>query len=150
MILDTTAGTCILGSNFDKLITMYRDSEHEDYPHCTVGKLWHHADWLLLNVDDEITRYYASIIKQRFSIDLHWKSKWGAHVSVIRGEALPNPEKWGRDEGREIKIYYTHQVYTNADHWWVNVISEELADIRTSYGLPPEKKFFHLTVGRTL
>jgi len=149
MIIDTTAGTCILGSNFDRLITTYRVREYEDYPHCTVGKLWYHDDWLLLQVDDEIARYYSSIIKQRFDIDLHWRSKWGAHVSVIRGEAIPKPEKWGEDEGREIQIYYTHQIYTNKDHWWLNVISEELADIRAGYGLPPEKKFFHLTIGRT-
>jgi hypothetical protein len=149
MIITKGEGTAVLGSSFDRLITTFRAKEFDDYPHRTVGKLWYHDDWLLLQVDDEIARYYSFVIKQRFDIDLQRRSKWGAHVSVIRGEPLPKAEGWGHNDGKEIEIYYTHHVFTNGDHWWLNVVSEELADIRTSYGLPPEKKFFHLTIGRT-
>jgi hypothetical protein len=30
----------------------------------------------------------------------------------------------------------------------LNVRCDELADIRSSYGLPTNKRFFHLTIGR--
>ena len=148
MIVDTTNGTHILGSNFGRLITTFRDKEGANYVHQTVGKLQYVDDWLLLRVDDEIARYYAEMIRKRFDINLHWKSKWGAHVSVIRGENLPNKDGWGNDEGREVSIKYTHDIYTNNTHWWLNVLCDELADIRTSYGLPTNKRFFHLTIGR--
>lgn len=150
MIIDTTAGTCILGSKFDRMLTTYREHENIEYPHRTIGILrWLPGDWLLLQVDDDIARYYSSVIKKQFGIDLNWKAKSGAHVSVIRGEQLPIPDHWEEDEGREIEIAYTHQLYTNGEHWWLNVMCDELADIRTSYGLPTNKRFFHLTIGRT-
>lgn len=148
MIIDPSAGTCILGRDFDRLITTYRVREYEDYPHTVTGVLRYVDDWLMLAVDDEILRYYSSTIKKEFGVELHWRSKFGGHVSVIRGEPLPNPANWGHDEGREVKIWYTHQIYTNGEHWWLNVVCDELADIRSSYGLPTNKKFFHLTIGR--
>lgn len=142
-------GTHILGSNFGRLITTYRDRENAAYVHEAVGTLRYADDWLLLQVDDEIARYYASILKTRFGITVQHRSKWGAHVSIIRGEELPNPDGWGADHGREIAIRYTHDIYTNGAHWWLNVESDDLADIRAGYGLPPEKRHFHLTIGRT-
>lgn len=148
IIIDKTEGTCVLGSRFNKLITTYRDRLDAEYVHSTKGILQYHDDWLLLQVDDEIARYYAASIKQRFLIDLHHKSKWGAHVSIIRGEPLPDGSKWGHDEGREIEIQYTHQIYTNGEHWWLNVECDELAEVRAQYGLPSDKRFFHLTIGR--
>lgn len=148
MIIDTYNGTHVLGSSFGRLITTYRDKEQANYVHEVVGKLRYADDWLLLQVDDEIARYYADVIRKRFDIPLHHRSKWGAHVSVIRGELLPNPNGWGSDEGREIKIKYTHDIYTNNTHWWLNVECDELAEIRERYGLPANKRFFHLTIGR--
>lgn len=150
MIIDASEGTCILGSRFGRLLTTYRAREHEPYEHSTYGTLRHlDGNWLILRVDDEIPRYYASVLKRELGVDLNWRAKAGAHVSVIRGERLQRAEHWGRDEGRRVKLWYTHQVYTNGEHWWLNVVCDELADIRTSYGLPTNKRFFHLTVGRT-
>jgi len=148
MIIDTSNGTCILGSNFGRLVTTYRDRGGDDYTHSVVGRLQQVDDWLILKVDDDIARYYASTIKTRFGINLHWRARAGTHVSVIRGEKLPKPELWGKDQGKKIKINYTHQIYTNGEHWWLNVECDELALIRSSYGLPTNKKWFHLTIGR--
>ena len=147
MIIDPSNGTCILGSNFGRLITTYRDREGDDYNHSVVGCLRYVDDWLLLQVNNEIVRYYSHTIEKRFGIKLH-RSKFGAHVSIIRGERLPKPDKWGRDEGRKVKIHYTHQIHTNGEHWWLNVKCDEMAEIRSSYGLPTNKRFFHLTIGR--
>lgn len=150
MIIDAAAGTCIIGSNFGQLVTTYRDREATEYEHSTVGILrWLPDNWLMLQVDNDIARYYASTIKSEFGIDLNWKAKSGAHVSVIRGEHLPIVDHREADEGRSIEIFYTHQIYTNGEHWWLNVVCDELADIRSSYGLPTNKRFFHLTIGRT-
>lgn len=148
MIIDTSNGTCVLGSSFNRLVTTYRDREGDDYTHSVVGTLQYDDDWLFVKVNNEISRYYSNQVEKRFGLKLLSPSKRGAHVSVIRGERLKKPQNWGKDNGRKIKIYYTHQVFTNSEHWWLNVKCDELADIRSSYGLPTNKRFFHLTFGR--
>src|SRR4051812_39505254 len=102
MFINTIHGTHVLGSHSGRLITAYRDRENAAYVHEAVGTLRYVDDWLLLQVDDEIARYYSDMLRVRFGITLHHRSKWGAHVSIIRGETLPNPEGWAADEGREI------------------------------------------------
>ena len=149
MIIDTSAGTCVLGSNFGRLITTYRDRGGDFYPHQTIGTLHYADDWLLVDVDDEIARYYANQLEKRFGIKVHWRSLWGAHVSAIRGEKpRVNGDRWGHDEGRVVLVKYTHNIYTNGQHWWLNVECNELAEVRGFYGFGTTKRWFHLTVGR--
>lgn len=147
--LDPSAGTHVLGSNFGKLETTYRDRLGDNFCHSVAGTLRYTGHWLLLQCDDEIARYYASLVQRRFGIKLHWKSQWGAHVSVIRGEQLlKNQERWGYHEGDTVKIKYTHDVYTNGQHWWLNVECDKLSKVRGFYGFGTRKKWFHLTIGR--
>lgn len=149
LMLDPSAGTHVLGSNFGKLLTTYRDREGDNFCHATAGILRYTGHWLLLQCDDEIARYYAAEVQRRLGIKLHYKSQWGAHVSVIRGEKLlKNETKWGWHEGKEVRIKYTHDIYTNGQHWWLNVECDALAKVRGFYGFGTKKRWFHLTIGR--
>lgn len=149
LLIDSKHGTHILGSNFGRLITTYRDQEGDNFAHQTIAKLKYIDNWLHAMIDDEICRYYAAMVEKRFGIKLHWKSMWGGHVSVVRGEEiLINQDKWGHDKEREIVINYSHDIYTNGHHWWLNVESEEISAIRKFYGLPGEERHLHLTIGR--
>jgi hypothetical protein len=148
-MVDAENGTHILGSKFGRLVTTYRGDVGDSYPHETIGKFKYLDNWLHVLVDDEICRYYASMIEKRFGIKLHWKSMWGGHVSVVRGEdLLVNQDKWGHDENKEVLIKYSHDIYTNGYHWWLNVQCDEISEIRKFYGLPGEERHLHLTVGR--
>lgn len=150
ILIDPSAGTHVIGSRLGRLITTYRAREGDDYPHSVVGKLHFADDWLLVNLKGDVQDYYAWYVKKLFGIKLHVRSLWGAHVSVIRGETITkNKHMWGKMEGMPITINYTHNIYTNGEHWWLNVESEELANLRDGFGMAKtNKKWFHLTIGR--
>jgi hypothetical protein len=149
MHIDTSQGTHVLGSSFGRLNTTYRDREGDNYIHSVVGTLQYIDDWLLVRVDDEIARYYAQMVYVRFGIKLQHKTQWGAHVSAIRGEpSLINGPEWGHDDGKEVLVQYTHDVYTNGNHWWLNALCDDLTSVRGFYGHPTTKRWFHLTIGR--
>lgn len=149
VIVNPLDGSHVLGRKFDRIITTYRGDLGDNFIHQTVGSVKYSHDWLVIDTDDEICRYYAAIVEKNFGVKLHWKSMWGGHVSVIRGEELlANADKWGHDEGREVVINYSHDIYTNGQHWWLNVKSKEISDLRTFYGLPENDRNIHLTIGR--
>lgn len=107
--------------------------------------------WLVLMCDDEISKYYRHLFNREFP----WKGKltrpvWGTHVSVIRGEKIPNMNLWGIDSNKIVEFEYEGGVMDNNEYYWLKVKCPYLSDIRIQYGLRPEPRFgFHLTVGRT-
>lgn len=114
-----------------------------------MGKLQFDNDWLVANIRGDVQDYYAWYVQKLFGVKLHVRSLRGAHVSVIRGEKpKANADKWGQENGDLVKIKYSHNIYTNGEHWWLNVECEDLAKIRGHYGLGTNKKWFHLTIGR--
>lgn len=105
--------------------------------------------WALLECDDEIARYYAWQLKRR-GVEVYPNDKglWGTHVSVLKGEAPPITQPWGKYEGYEIEFHYTQLIrFDNGKHAWVDVYSEDLSKIREELGFGP-KYWYHLTVGR--
>lgn len=146
MIFHPQDGTYILGSSFDRLITTYRTAVvpqfHEDH-----GVIRHHDSWMLLEVEGDIQAYYASIVRREFGVKLQTRSLWPTHVSVIRGETI-SQGTWGEHEGKVVPFQYSHDIYTNGTHWWLNVECQELEDIRSSHGLQSTPGFLHLTIGR--
>lgn len=115
------------------------------------GKGQKHFDpwWALLVCDDEISRYYTWHLK-RFGIQLHPNDKglWGTHISILKGDPVPNPANWGKYDGYEIEFNYNHIVrFDNGKHAWVDIYSEDLSIIRQMLGFEA-KPWYHLTVGR--
>lgn len=106
-------------------------------------------DWALLLCDDSLSQYYAWHLKRRGQ-ELYPNDKglWKTHISVLKGEPVPNPDAWGKYEGFEVEYHYNHIVrYDNGKHAWVDVYSEDLSAIREELGFPP-KYWYHMTVGR--
>lgn len=112
--------------------------------------------WLVVMCDDEISRYYRHLYSKEYpylngdrSVKLT-RPVWGTHISVIRGERLPNPSVWRADEGKLIEFEYEGGVVDNKEYYWLRVTCPYLADLRQKMGLPREPRFgFHLTIGRT-
>jgi hypothetical protein len=105
--------------------------------------------WGLLTCDNDISAYYSWLLK-RNGMELHPNDKglWGTHVSVLKGEAPPKPEHWGKYEGYEVKFHYSHLIrFENGKHAWVDVYSEDLSAIRQELGFV-FKPWYHLTIGR--
>jgi len=108
-------------------------------------------NWLILQCDEEFCKYYAGLFRREYP----WLPKlarpvWGAHISVIRGETIPNAHLWGRGKGSEIEFEWDPGVQSNKEYYWLKIKCDVLLDIREGYGLKREPRFgLHLTIGRT-
>ncbi len=112
--------------------------------------------WLVLMCDDEISKYYRHLYTIAYPyLNGERKGKltrpvWGTHISVIRGERVPNHKLWRLNENKIIEFNYEAGVLDNGEYYWLKVVCPELEDLRAQYGLSRYPKFgFHLTIGRT-
>lgn len=112
--------------------------------------------WLVLMCDDEISKYYRYLFEKEYpflNAERHGKLTrpvWGTHISIIRGEYVPNYKLWRLDENKLIEFEYEGGVIDNGEYYWLKVNCPLLSELRKKYGLSPEPRFgFHLTVGRT-
>lgn len=107
--------------------------------------------WLVLMCDDEISKYYRHMFYREYP----WKGKltrpvWGTHISVIRGERIPNMHLWGLSSNKIVEFEYEGGVLDNGEYYWLKASCPFLSEIREKYGLSREPRFgFHLTIGRT-
>jgi hypothetical protein len=139
------------------------ENNHKDrlriYNHTGIGKVVYSPSvkgkcdptWVILQCDDDIVDYYKWFLNKRgVKLDA---LMWGSHVSIIRGEAYDkinnnNIEKWKYNDGQYIEFKYGDLV-TNGIHWWLEVQSDELEQMRLNLGLKPRPDFgFHITIGK--
>jgi hypothetical protein len=107
--------------------------------------------WLLMECCPDIINYYKQMIEREMNIKLN-KPMWGSHVSIIRGEEPINDLKqiWGYNEGMIVPFKCIKLDY-NEDYWWLDVESDMIFDIRSSYGLQERPRFgLHLTIGKVI
>ena len=101
-----------------------------------------------MDVPEDIPRYYRWFVRREV-FPAVFKSKFGAHITVIEGKSEEPliKEPWGRHAGEEIEFWYT-EVGRNRLYVWLEVESPRLVEIRAELGLPPRNVGFHLTVAR--
>lgn len=111
--------------------------------------------WLVLMCDDDFHNYYNFLYNQEYKALNCGRSPklarpvWGAHISVIRGERIPNQELWGLAANKIIEFEYELGVIDNGEYYWLKAACPALEEIREKYGLYKEPRFgFHLTIGR--
>jgi hypothetical protein len=110
----------------------------------------HFDPWYaLLSCDDGIVDYLTWHVR-RAGIDLDKGSRWGAHVTFVRGEQPANPGAWGCGAGEEIAFHHAHVIrWTNGRHAWVDVWCPRLTELRAALGLVAKANAkYHLTLGR--
>lgn len=108
---------------------------------------------LIVEVDEEISRYYRSLVPKHFKIK---KPLYPAHISLLRNQTPPNMDVWTRYAGQTVSFQYESFVYYDDLYFWLNVYSHELETVRSELGLPPWgdvslspdfQHRFHLTIG---
>lgn len=119
----------------------------------STGILRYGRENLVLDVDQEIVRYYRNLLPKSIRTNTQM---YNAHISVVRKEN-PNMEFWNKHAGEEIEFEYTHVVRNGTLYFWVDAFSKRLEDIRVELGLPiispyiePPKDYkhtFHITIG---
>ncbi len=108
-------------------------------------------EWAVLMCDEELVKYYSTLFKKQFP----WLPKlqrpvWGAHISIIRGEKIINPDFWGLHDKKYFDFDYEPGVISNGEYYWLKVKCDALLDLREIYGLNRELKFgLHLTIARS-
>jgi len=114
----------------------------------TEGVLTYPGSWIILQCDLETTMYYQWWLAHHgIKVNL---PIWKSHISVVRGEDLPNPAPWGRYEGNKVDFsYQISDIWWNGSYWWINIRSSRLEEIRSELGLDPQPKYkFHWTIGK--
>lgn len=111
--------------------------------------------WAILACDDTIQKYYRHLYTMEYpylngeKTGKLTRSVWGAHISWLRNENIPNYKLWPIDENRIIEFEYEPGVLDNSEYFWLKVKCPRLEEIRKLYGLHPYPKFgYHLTIGR--
>ena len=106
--------------------------------------------------DDEISKYYRHLYTKEYPyLNGNRTGKltrpvWGAHVSIIRGEFIPNIKLWHLDENKLVEFEYEGGVLDNGEYYWLKVRCPYLLNLREKYGLSREPRLgLHLTIGRT-
>jgi hypothetical protein len=120
------------------------------YRNYSTGTLLFGSDsWARVACDQGIVAFYCWLCKRHgHPIKQNWKFG-GAHISFIRGEAVPNKYIWGIDPGA-IEFWYSSTIrMDNNRHAWLDVWSDRLTELRALLGLPPKlRASYHLTLGR--
>lgn len=112
------------------------------------GTRYFEPHYALLLCDGGILDYFAWLMSRQGMPVQKW-SRWGPHVTFVRGEEPAAPELWGQAEGEVVPFRYSHEVHwVNGTHAWVNVWCPRLTEIRSSLGLTAKPARYHLTIGK--
>lgn len=125
--------------------------------HQSTGVIRYTTNWLVLDTDNEICRYYRRLIPKHVGIK---KQRYPGHITVLRPkyeEEILYPEYWGKYQGKTVSYFYSPIVQNSEYYYWLNCFSVELEEIRAELGLyvddrfttPPKgfRKTFHITIG---
>jgi hypothetical protein len=77
------------------------------------------------------------------------RPRWGSHISIVSGEHPPREDLWCMRYGERVAFDYDPDPRTERGFYWLNVVCDELLDLRELLGLPRVPLHpFHLTLGR--
>ncbi len=105
--------------------------------------------WLIIQCEPDVGRYFRHLrMLERPSSPTLSDPLWGAHVSIVRGEALPDPKAWNDREGCAVEFEYRYPAQEIGEYTFFPVICEDALDYRERLGLPREPQWpLHLTFG---
>lgn len=108
--------------------------------------------WLILKVNNQdIGRYYRTLYTKFYhNCRTIEPASWKDHITIVRNEEPIFKEFWLRYQNLEIEFDYEPIVKTNGQHYWFEVDSPALLDLREELGLSRQPLYnLHLTIGNT-
>lgn len=105
--------------------------------------------WLIIQCEPDVGRYLRSLrMLERRALPSLSDPLWGAHVSIVRGEDVPDTAAWNDREGCVVEFEYMHPAQELGEYAFFPVICEAALDYRELLGLPREPLLpLHLTFG---
>lgn len=108
----------------------------------------------VVEVNSELTDYYRRLFLQEFNIQL-LAANWKPHISLFRGMMEYRPEMkkfWKERNGEKVKFVYTHELFWNDSHVWINTYFPEFFELREKMGLAKthldNETWGHITIGK--
>lgn len=103
--------------------------------------------WAVITVEPDIATYYRKLFYQRYGIELD-KPNWAVHCSVLKGYSLMDKNKpWGWRDQEMVDVNYTHELFWNSTHVWINCYSQAFFEIRDFYNIQGLDQG-HITIGK--
>ena len=119
----------------------------------STGILVFYNTWSVLYCDEGIRAYYANLLERKLWIKI-MPPKWGAHVSVIRGEPVEDQYKknWKKYDGKRVEFEYSNIIKEGTGgngyyYYWLPITCDFLLDVRSQFGLARESITLHMTLG---
>lgn len=108
----------------------------------------------VVEVGSEITDYYRLLFLKEFNIQL-LHPNWTPHISLFRGQMEYRPEMkkhWKEKHGQKVNFVYSHELFWNESHVWLNTYFPEYFELREKMGLAKthldNENWGHITVGK--
>ena len=106
---------------------------------------------IVIEVEEEIGEYYRFLFNKALNIKL-LKPSWSAHISITRGieSDLDFVNYWKSKTGQRVKFLYTHELFWNKNHVWLNTYCEEISKYREKYHINHKvnEALGHITIGK--
>ncbi len=103
---------------------------------------------LVVEIDQEIGRYYFSQLKQNYFQKLN-KPRYSYHITIIGSIESKNIQEFSK----EIEFYYSHEIEFHDTYFYIKVMNNlTLSNIREEHNLNPiydTVKGFHITIANT-
>lgn len=113
------------------------------------GIIYQYTNWLLIEGDDEITRYYRELYKMyRHSVDKLQRPENPCHITVVsKYQEKPNNWQLKEFDGVEVEFQYDIEPTDDGIYIWLPVVCIKAQEIRDYYGFGLPYYPFHLTIG---
>lgn len=109
----------------------------------------HRDNWLVAHIVDDLGDYYYDIYERAirsYGLDIQ-KPSWGSHISIVRGEEIPNLDYWDTLHEKDIAFKFNPFFRTNGKHVWLDIHCPSMFDIRRGLGLRARPEYsFHMTI----
>ena len=102
----------------------------------------------IVQFKDDFCDYYRWFIKREFGLYLNPPLR-GSHITVVNDRLSDINGDIMDIDGIEIDVYYDpNNIRCNGEHWWINIESEDVKNVRETLDLPKDPYYgLHLTIG---
>lgn len=109
------------------------------------GTVKTYSNWILCYIDEEIARYYRSLIPKYYNVK---PPRELAHISIVRPFEWPD-RPFSQFDGDKVDIQYYLPIRRDATYFWLDCMSDDIRNIRRKLGLQDYLKndCFHITLG---
>lgn len=116
----------------------------------STGKYHYYDRWLMVDCDEELTRYYRKLIHE-FSPSISLQTpRHGSHITVVAGKYEPDhiEKYWKKYDGMPVVFSYSSEISTDGTYYWLPVVCADFERVREELGLNPTIPIpWHLTIG---